>query len=367
MPDAYGITQSDEWRRRYRALIAEAQLRRIHYMLFGDSLLEGYNATDRWGTAYWALTRDAIQPKLGNGGSGYLSFGAAPSASASPPDPITEVGVWTAITGGLSTNLVGDQFEGLIIPDVRGEKVELWWTPLSGAGPVLAQAAGKQTHNAVQAQSLVPRAVVAATGADAPRDVLLFIEAGGDQILNGLEGLNPTGVVFDNVSHFGVTSAFVAQPGYLGAPAQDTVGNFLLLPTMTSYHRPDVFVYALGTNDDNLGVPPATFRAFMRQALDLALRRNPDVLFVMVVEHPGTGSLGDFEDFVAELYDAADDYDGAVVDLWARSGESQSAPWATGPTNYFDDGLHFNDVGSAWAAESFIELFDQRPAALIAA
>lgn len=362
MADAWGVTASASWLADYDRLLSEAGARLIHYLWFGDSIEEGYNASNRWETAHHALVRDHMQPKHGDGGSGFLSFVEAPSASAAPPDQIVEVGAWVAFIGALGTQLAGDAFEGLIIPKVRGETVRLWWQPATGFSPVLSVVDDDQRRTSIQVPSLPPKPEVLRLGPDAPRDVLLFLEAGAGNFLTGVEGLNKTGLAFHNLSHFGAASAYVNAPGFIGGTDPNLVGKYIFL---RHFHRPDVLIYGLMVDDWGLGVPPATYEANMRTALNLARQRNPECLIVVAINHPGTGALGTWEQYRTRAYTVAADYDAAVVDLWLRSGMSQVAPWSVG--QYFADAVHPSDLGHAWYAESFVRLLDRVPVGTLAA
>lgn len=361
--DEYGIDAPEGWARGWPQALAEAGDRRVNVTVFGDSIGEGYYASDRYATSWWAIWRDHLQARFGHGGSGFLSVAGAPAA-ALPPFPIAETGTWTADrSAGTNVSLRASDPDatltfGALTRAVRGQYIDVWYQPVAAPGSLVVRSdLGTALLEAGAQEPGMGGAVQVARGVldepDHERQVTVEVTGADTTIaINGIDGRNDRGCAVHNLAVAGQPSNLVNEPAWSGAPVGEDIGRYAI----TRFMAPDLFVYCMFANDMNYGVPEGTALVNGRRTLDLVLARNPGCAIVVMIIHPSLHpDVAAWPQYVAALYTLAREYGAAVIDYWERGGTTTDYLAAEGLHPAVDD-PHPTDRGQAWHAESMIEL-----------
>lgn len=297
--------------------------------VIGDSVSEGFFATNTYTDSWVGLMRTSLQAGYGAGGSGFFSTGRTDEAS-SVSAPITATwqgngsyatttGTWTQsglFFGPGITLLQSTAAATITFPSVRGTTIKIYNVSgaapranftysIDGGAPVPVTVTIGSTAiqvTAVTGLSTAPHTVVLSWNG-APADPLFIV---------GVEGENAAGVVVDNLAKSGSrTSQWVSNTS-LGVPYNGG----------TQYPA-DLVVVSLGINDANNSVAGDTWLDNMTiQLQGIRAAHNGATDIILLNQHIGT--FGSVPATTANLYGEysqrikglADNYNAALVNMW---------------------------------------------------
>lgn len=287
-----GIFVPPQWGLSWKPKLASAGASQATIAVVGDSISEGYCASNFQTTSYVALLKSTLQTAYGDGGSGYRgsqnslyydSYGAAQTG-------LSTTGTWTAAksSGGPSNCAIYTNTNGATatFANVQGTTVTFYYGKGSTAGTCEVRIDGVlvDTINANNATNDV--GVGTYTGQIAGNKSVQITNTSADfTLVFGVSGTNASGVVVNNYSVAGQTSG-----GFLNISGSP-YGSQIDWSGGSSYPC-DLLIYALAVNDAN-GQPlaAASAEAYLTNVLSVVNRvrdyvaytgtGNTDILFFM--------------------------------------------------------------------------------------
>lgn len=406
VPPAWGTYA---WKAKLAAAKAGTGLARVAFV--GDSLTQGWFASNFETASYAGRTRVALQALGGDGGSGYKSvadttvihtdegdYASVASTQGALGNLIATTGTWAADRtlpeGPAATIIRSDDSAATATYTVRGTLVEVFYlTTLTTAGATLGGTIGISVDGgaAVTINTSTPNAkgvavwqsgtltagthTVTITTPDATA-----LGAGSEKHvwLNGVSGRNATGVVCDRYAHAGYTaglfnnaSGTIAASGRTyGGANRGTYGKAGLW-SGGSLRPADLLVWALGVNDINAGVTADTYINQMNTWLQ-SIRGGvygagdyyQDTDLVLLVHHLGkndTNKIG--LDYMNRITGMAKAHNAAVVNMWEWGRNSwkwhqTQGYWGVNTTTGAagSDGIHLSDAGHQVTADLLLSV-----------
>lgn len=373
-----GIYVPPNWGTRWRAARDSGTARLV---CVGDSITQGFYASNIVTKSWPGLVRTALQSQYGDGGDGFM--GIVNSGVFMTGDP-TAVSFWTA-AGCLATStgtwtldansLIGP---GIMTVDtdisgtsmtfpVRGSVIKIFTATggtranytysVDGGSPVTVTDAGGGGALAVQ--------VTVVSGLTSGSHTVKVSWAGtasgtGQKLtLCGVAAENPTGIKVDNLARSGSRSAGFSV--YDPARASATWNGGVNYPA-------DLAIWSLGINDAKANVTgdawASSFAKYVKAVRDdTGLDGSTDLMIVM--QHIGSedNSTFKYQDYVSRVHGLAEAYNVALVDMWAV-GRNSWAYWDG--LGYFADKLnpgasghdnaHLCDIGHAAVANAVLPI-----------
>ena len=335
-------------------------------MVVGDSIAEGYYATDPRTDSWVGQMRTSLQDSYGDGGSGMFSTARTDVISGAPAPTIavwegngqyaTTTGTWTAGAQffGPGISFIVSTAAATATFQVRGSTIKLY--SIDGAAPRAAYTYSIDGGAPVTVNPIIGATtirVVPVTGLSNGNHTVVISWAGAPtEPLNfiGVAGENSTGCIIDNLGKAGsntTTSGWTAN----SALSQQWNGG----PSNPA----DLLIYVLGANDAATSVTPDAYISnmalLMSNVRDGAFGQdafgNTDIIIVQ--NHFGhfTNPLT-FAQYGSRLHDLADTYGAAYVNIWS-SGRNSWPYWnslgfwgnASNPGPAGTDNVHPSNAG----------------------
>lgn len=315
--------------------------------IIGDSISEGFFATNTNTTSWVGRMRTELQTAYGDGGSGLFSTGRTDEAS-SVSAPITatwqangsyatSTGTWTQsglFFGPGITLLQASAAATLTFPGVRGSTIRIYNVSgaapranftysIDGGAPVLVTtnigSTAIQVTTVTGLTNTSHSVVLSWNGA--PADPLFIV---------AVEGEAPSGVMVNNLAKAGSRTSQWVSNSLLGPPYNGGVN-----------YPADLVIFSLGVNDANNSVTGDQWLdnvTTQMQAIKLANNGATDIIFL----HQHIGTFGSvpattanlYGEYSARLRGIADNYNAAVVNMWTLG--RNSYPYGTS-INYWGD------------------------------
>ena len=368
----------DQWRRAR----TEAASRLVKVAVYGASTTVGENSTDQKTKSFQSLTRAAIQAAYGDGGSGLLGPANRTNGSNPGAGPVTQTGSWTDVNneGGLLRLSVRPTTPGngatMTFP-VRGTTVNVYTRtdPTYGSWTWTIDS-NSQTAIALNETAAIKKTTV--TGLAPGNHTVVITASTGDGRLIGVEGLNTTGVAFENLSVSGQTFRDLSAATSWGT-STDPVENSVIGRSLDAIGPVDLVITCLGVNEV-IGEPPPTLDA-LYDALDViytqivqsgpAATTPPEI--VNITEHVGKADIvtgfswyqRDWIQFSGAMRLWCTQIGAANLDVWAMGHHSwdywDSLDYWANPNGAPDSGepIHLHDNAHAAIADPLIELLTQ--------
>lgn len=268
------------WGANWRAKLATANSQLVKVAVVGDSLSQGYYTSAPLTKSWPALLAARLQALYGDGGSGFVGASlttyfansksiAAPTQTAYSGNNTywATSGTWSLYTGGnygpgaheIQSTQVGAT---VTITGLRGTTIKLYTLSNGGSNAAWKYSVDGATQvNVSDAAASVQ--VTTITGLSSGTHSVVITQAGTGSntlLVIGAAAYNATGVVIDNYSVYGATSALLnaARPAATTNPGVWSGG---------SLNPCDLYIYELGANDAavtvasgvTLGAAAATF------------------------------------------------------------------------------------------------------------
>ena len=330
----------------------------------GDSLTEGYYASNTITDSWAGLMRTSLQNAYGDGGSGLFSTSRTDVVSTATAGAVaaweangsfaTTTGVWTLGPQyfGPGVSFMTSSAAATATFNVRGSLVKIYnitgsapranfTYSIDGGAPVgVTVTPGPTAIQTTTVGSLSPgnhQVVIAWNGA--PADVLYLI---------GVAGENNTGVIVDNAGRAGITSTNWSSSvpfgtAYNGGPS---------LPA-------DLVICSLGLNDAAQSIADSTWVQNMGTYLNnVKSANNGETDIILVLMHDGNFTNPQiYANYSSRIKDLAENYSAALVNLWAIGRNSWDywnsfGYWgnATTPGPSGTDNVHLSDAGHAYVS-----------------
>jgi|GEM_PF-5347372 len=360
---------SRAWRSKLAANIANNAAGRPVVAVVGDSISQGYNSSNLDTKSWPGLMKIALQAAGGDGGVGFWSAansdkgttahgGATATTTYGAANILhTTTGTWGTTNAGVGMYSLTTTVSGstLTTRAMRGTTLE--WYTIEGTPAatytysVDGGAAVPVTPGAANVQ--VKRSV---TGLSAGTHTLTitFTGASGTLYFSGARAFNASGVVVDNYSRYGVSSAGAIESYGLGWQGGSKAGNAVA----------DLIIFSLGVNDVGGPVSGDTWeqniRKYFNDQLDGTGQTGAtDIIFLL--QHVGKNDTTNFmyQDYVARARGIAEGYGAALVNMWGLGRNSWNywnglGYWGNGASFGASgtDNVHLSDTGQAyvWSA-----------------
>lgn len=245
-----GIQIPTNWGTYWKAKLASTATGNATIAVFGDSITQGFEASDLTtrasGNTYVNVLRNALQAQYGDGGSGFISaamsplFFSAPWTSANTG--VSTTGTWTKESGAgpasadIYTNAPGST---VTFQYVRGTKIPVYHGTNTIAGFFTVTIDGTLVGN-VNSNAALGIGVETYTVAAGTHTVTITASDTNYTNIFGVRGTNSTGVIVDNFGLTGQTSGGGLSAAGYGATVPWSGGSSIPC---------DLFIYALGVND----------------------------------------------------------------------------------------------------------------------
>lgn len=372
VPKAWG-TRS--WRAALAANIANPAAGQPRLAVVGDSISQGYLCSDPSITSYAALLKTALQTLGGNGGCGYwpatysdFAVNALAGAtlktaylakhclwvtagtwSSNPAAGIGEYALTTTVAGSTITAPTAAFFHGrfLDVYTIEGTVAATWTYSIDGGGAVTVTpgAANIEVKHTID------------MGTDAVHAVVITFTGTGTFFFNGARPRNSAGVIVDNYSKYGATSANynlgdTYGAGWNGGAKQPA----------------DALIWAFGANDANGAVTGDVWEQNLRKYLNDTTNGVLDGTgqtgatdLIILMNHIGKNDNAApvYQDYVARARGLAEAYGAALVDLWAVGRNSWNywnslGYWgaSSGSGAAGTDNIHLSDAGQAFISST---------------
>jgi len=336
--------------------VAARDERPVSILALGDSLTEGWGATDLadpWTRRLQVLLR-ARWPTITNGVGGGAGYLPSWHASQSLPDPEvtgSPAEVWDHGIGFRSLRLeAGDA----VTFEVVGTTARLWYAtrPTGGAAMAVAVDGGEpqlisQEVGVVAAEATVDLPL----GASGPHEVEVAHAAGVDAAIGGLQ-------VFDGDEDSGLTVLNGGRSGMFAAQ----LAHPSVVPRLADQVRlldPSLVLLMLGVNDMTLHIAPSTFHDRIATAVASVRTGDPEVPIVLIGSWQHAGDFTHpWSAYLEQLEAIAASTPGVMfldmTDHWPRAGTVEAAA-----AGHYRDVVHLSSQGNealaALVAEALLE------------
>lgn len=343
----------------------------------GDSVTQGLWSSSLRNKSWVGLCAAALQTQYGDGGSGFF-IGQRSTLNATMTTAgyatQTELVAFSGASWAVFNNLGGAGDGGIrcaaspatthtLTFQVRGNTVQVFHLTGSGNGSFSWTVDGV-SQGTVSTNAATGASVVSATGfGGGVHTVVLTVAIGQAAVyINGVRGTNATGVIVDNYSISGETSAAAAVSNFGSAPAWTGGAN----------NPCDLLIYSEGLNDAFGSVAVDTFvsnvTTFLRTVRDGTgtAPKNGATDILIVVQHVGkhdTSVPTFYPQYVSRLYTLAQTYGAAVVNMWAQYQTSYAAAnavnyWGSGTSSGAAgaDNVHPSDAGHQLIADAVLPI-----------
>lgn len=333
------------WNTRFKAKLAAAGSARARVAVVGDSITQGFYASNLDTKSYVALLRTGLQGTYGDGGSGFKGSantaaninGASYTSGGLGGSMVSTTGTWTnSLPDGPGANSIrGESVGATATFVVRGTQIEVAY--LTGAAPTFgsftATIDGALQSPVVTIGSVGGAIVSYTVGAGTHTVVITASTATGAAnycIIAGVSGRNSTGVIVDNYGRGNYPSTAYANTtgqswGSGGAFGGASQGTFMKAGQWSGgTNRPaDLVIWAFGANDSRsvasgYGVTPDQYEKNLRGYLD-DVRVNYDTDIMLLLQHPGKledTTLKYYGAYADRLRTLADTYGAGYVNMW---------------------------------------------------
>jgi lysophospholipase L1-like esterase len=355
-----GIYIPRGWGANWRTALSNASTSRATLAVVGDSVSQGFDASDLLATSYVGLLKADLQTRYGDGGSGYLGVPYSRTFMAGGPgatldtyyagkgnlDAVT--GTWSINSQGISTVLLQTTVNGSTISVTRkGTSIDLYTVDGPATTTWSYQIDGGATVPVTPTNTgVLIKRTLSGLSAGNHTVVITFTGASGTLFFGGAAGYNASGVVVNRFAKYGVTSAAFAVEAF---GSQSYSG---------SYNYPsNLVIYSLGLNDGNAAITGDTWAQNARKYLSSVREGgtatgNTDVMILL--QHVGkqdtTNNL--YQDYVARARGLAEAYGAALINVWALGNNSWNyfnnlGYWGNGanPAIAGADNVHLSDAG----------------------
>lgn len=362
------------WGSYWSARLANSSTTLARIAVVGDSISEGYSASDWLFKSYVGITRSTFQSTNGIGGTGFRSVkSAAPLVGFTVTQSYAEtVGTWGVSdqSGGPGAIIMTTDVNGRQIKfyNMVGTTVEVYYTraTVSGSFTVQINAGTAVTVNANAGSTVM--GIYTVTGVAAGNNTVTITCQSNPNYtpIFGARSYNAKGVVVDNYSAAGQTSG-----RFLSNTDTYQVGSASYWSGGTGIPC-DLLIYALGVNDANGQTGFATtvdaYAANVVTSFTAArLNRGTDVDLVVFLPHIGNwqGSGPDYQAMTAKMLAIADQYRAAVIAMGPRYSNSYSVAQTAGIWGPNPDGpsgasgtnpIHPSNIGHAAYANALLSV-----------
>jgi hypothetical protein len=366
-----GISIPAGWGSFWRAkrALAGAGTGKATIAVVGDSVAWGAYSSNPSTKGWASLVRIALQTAYGDGGSGYVGVQnalAVMSALGVSSAARTAYGAAAAVTGTWASNggfgignvsISSATTASTITFTVRGTAVSMYYVTNPGNATFNWSIDGvAQTAVSTNASGNMGRTTV--TGLATGSHTVVISQPGTSNLfICGCAGENASGIVLNNFSTFGATSANYNNTDSFGGVAKWSGG---------SGYPADLNVYALSLNSAGAGVAGDGWirdvHRYLQQVKNVAAPAS-DVLIVM--EHIGNADNATpvYQEYVSRIQDLAAAYGAGLINLWTLGRNSYNY-WAA--LNYWsvEDGTggpgssaqHPSDLGHAFIAGQILSI-----------
>lgn len=366
------------WRPKLTA--AKAGTGKATLAITGDSISEGYTASNLDTKSWAGLLRIALQSGGADGGSGFKSMTrstvfAAPDARGSSISAqqitaynangnyFTMSGTWTEYTGSgvgpgsyaAKTIVAGSYAE----TTVRGSSITIYNTSNAGGNAAFTYSidGGAPVSVADGAGFAIQKTTITGLSSGNHTIRVTYNDDGVKQLLLlGVSAENATGVVVNNFSQYGqYSNTYLNDTGL--KPGSWSGG---------SNYPADLLIYSLGLNDAAANITADAYSKNLRKFLDgvrdgitgKIATGTTDVL--LLVQHAGTYDPTNlvYQDYASKRRGIAETYGAAIIDMWADGRNSWNywnslGYWANGsnPGAAGTDSVHLSDAGMQHIAD----------------
>lgn len=320
---APGIHIPQGWGQFWRPKRNAAATAAARVLTIGDSVTQGYFASNARTTSWVGRIRASLQTTYGNGGTGMIPSSNCGVIASSLGAPIiaaweannslfTTTGPW--LTGGSfigpGVSYIGVTSAATATYKVTGTTIRMhplgrsstsagWTYSIDGGAPVSVAGAlvfAIQTTEVTGLSNTEHTVVISWNGGVG--DTLWFC---------GVEGINATGVQVHNLGRTGTTA---------GNWTDATAGNPLW--NGGSSFPGDLAIIALGINDAAASVTSDTWLSNMNIIIQrIKAANNGATDIILLNQHVGTGAGGTFYgNYSTQLLGLADTYGAALVNMW---------------------------------------------------
>jgi lysophospholipase L1-like esterase len=338
-------------------------------VVVGDSVSQGYYASDLNNTNWVSLMRQSLQTQYGNGGSGFfttsrsdLAIGADAaivSAWETNKSLLTATGGWSLGGTGFGPGIcwLTTTSAGTLTFQVRGSTIKMYSASgaaprapytysIDGGAPVTVTVAtggstGVQVNTVTGLANTTHTIVISWAGTGT--DPLFFY---------GVSGENTTGIIVDNMGRAGYKSSDVIANATLGAAWNGG----------TAYPA-DLVIYSMALNDANTAVTADTWLTNVATYLkEMRAAHNGATDLLLLLQHVGnfgsTAGYTLYSQYAARIRGLAEAYGAALVDMWSLGRNSWDywnslSYWGNATTAggiAGTDSVHPSDAGHAYIA-----------------
>lgn len=368
-----GLHVPPGWGEAWRTARNNAASTAARIAIAGDSLSQGYFASDLHTTSWAGLVRQGLQAAYGDGGSGFYSTSRSDVVMSADAGAITAwetnesiatlTGTWTL--GGLNfgPGITYIQASGTATATfkVTGTTIKIY--NIGGAAPRAGYTYSIDGTAAVAVPVTIGPTSVQTTTVPGltpgEHHVTIAWNGTGSDILYlvGVAGENTTGVIVDNLARAGTRSSHWATGHILNSAWNGG----------TSYPA-DLVICSLGLNDAANSVSAADWLANMGvylRAVRAAHNGNTDLLLILhhVGNYGSTAGAAAYHTYAAQIRGIADTYGAALINLWAQGRNSWDywnslGYWGNGtnPGPAGTDLVHASDAGHAYIADQVLPL-----------
>ena len=336
----------------------------------GDSVTQGYYASDLARTGYVGLIRESLQARYGDGGSGLYSTSRSAAVIGSKPEAIaawqangsiiSTTGTWTdtGLFWGPGISSIYATATATATFKVRGSTIKIYTlagvnTPnagytysIDGAPPVSVADPGLSSGSVRTAT---------ATGLTAGDHTVVIAydgSAGARLQVIGVSAENDGGVVVDNAGRTGAKTADFFVSG---------TGNTLWHGGTSN--PADLVVYSLGLNDAQSSVTLDTWSSTVYSTLNtIKAAQSGATDILLLVQHRGNyGTSTFYSQYGARIRGIAEEYGAALINIWPMSRNSYTYWTSLGywgdtasPGAAGTDIVHPSDAGHAFIANAVL-------------
>jgi hypothetical protein len=378
VPPGWGAS----WRAARATAAAGTGLARVAFV--GDSITQGFDASNLYTTSYPHLIRSTLQTTFGDGGSGFLgmahtsNYSVFEASGYSGQLRVALSGTWTTNTpesgsvGGEGTGGVGysssTSGNTATFSQVRGTSITIWYStfPSNGTFTVTVDGSVVGTINAGIAQSMASTTYAVSAGT---HTVILTLTAAAGVTIFGVTGSNATGVRVDNYGrssadsrHFNLSTNGAANATVTGGTAATYSGG--------SANPCDLLIYAMFVNDSGNGVTGTQYMSNIKQHMDQVRNRvaNPATDIIFFHPHIGRWDGTNYRslEYAAQMHSAAAIFGAAYVNAGAINKNSWDyfnslGGWGSGHNTTGasgTDSVHPGDAGHQLYANYLLTLIN---------
>ncbi|MEU1200125.1 GDSL-type esterase/lipase family protein [Streptomyces sp. NPDC005813] len=373
-----GIYVPSNWGSFWRAKRDTAGTGRATIAVVGGSASQGFYASNPITKSWPGVIRTALQAQYGDGGSGFmtsslsstiLSSGDAAALAAwqSAGAIIGQTGTW--LQGGSKFGpginyLYTDTTGGTLTFKARGTTVKLYTVVGSGTRPNMKYSIdGAATQTVAQPSGTAAIQVTTVTGLSAAEHTIVITcdttSTGNYLSVVGVEGLNATGVVVNNLALAGASSASYANN--LQSALNSTWNGGVDYPA-------DLVIFTAGPNDATANTTGDAWAAnvakFLKAVRDTSTATGTTDVMIML-PHLGVHDVTNFkyQDYALRGRALAEVYGAAFVNMWALGRNSWEywrtlGYWGTsaGTGAAGTDAVHMSDAGFQFMANQILPL-----------